>query len=91
MLEYNKSEKDNESQDAVIYGEVESVGCPELVIADAKEKGRLCQTGDGDGDDVSDVKTAKMIWTMRKEPTGSVFDGGGYLVLDRKGELISVW
>ena len=36
------------------------------------------------GDDVSDVKTSKMIWTMGKVSTGSVFDGGGGdLVLDR--------
>ena len=40
------------------------------------------------------MKTAKMIWTMGKIATGSVFDGGGDLVLDRdmlKGGLISVW
>ena len=95
VLEYKKIEKANESQDAVIYGEVESVRCPEFVIADAK--GRLCQTEVqlyNDGDDVTDVKTAKMIWTMGKVATGSVFDGGGDLVLDRdmlKRGLISVW
>ena len=96
VLEYKKIEKANESQDAVIYGEVESVRCPEFVIADAK--GRLCQTEVqlyNDGDDVPDVKTAKMIWTMGKIATGSVFDGGGGdLVLDRdmlKRGLISGW
>ena len=95
VLEYKKNEKANESQDAVIYGEVESVRCPEFVIADAK--GRLCQTEVQlyNGDDLPDVKTAKMIWTMGKVATGSVFDGGGGdLVLDRdmlKRGLISGW
>ena len=75
VLEYKESERANESQDAVIHGEVESVRCPQFVIAEAKERGRLCQT------EVQlhngDVKTAKRIWTMGKIPTGSVFDGGG--------------
>ena len=75
VLEYKESEKATESQDAVIYGEVESVRCPEMVFTEAKEMGRFCQT------EVQlhngDVKTAKMIWTMGKVPAGSVFDGGG--------------
>ena len=88
VLEYKKIEKANKSQDAVIHEEVESV------FAEAKEKRRLCQTGvqlhNGE------VKTPKMIWTMGKVPTGSVFDGGGDLVLDRQGDTLkrgicSVW
>ena len=86
VLEYKKSEKANESQDEVIHEEVESVRCPVLVFADVKEKRILCQT------EVQllngDVKTAKMIWTMGKVPTGSVFDGGGGLVLDRQGDIL---
>ena len=86
VLKYKKSEKANESQDEVIHEEVESVRCPVLVFADVKEKRRLCQT------EVhlhnGDVKTAKMIWTMGKVPTGSVFDGGGDLVLDRQGDIL---
>ena len=65
---------------------MESVRSPVLVFADVKEKRRLCQTevhlNNGD------VKTSKMIWTMGKVPTRSVFDGGGGLVLDRQGDIL---
>ena len=86
VLEIKKSKKATESQDAVIHQVVESVRCSDFVFAEAKEKRRLCQT------EVQllngDMKTAKMIWTMGKVPTGSVFDGGGGLVLDRQGDIL---
>ena len=105
LLEYEKTEENDETHDAVMHGEVESVihGVVEFVmcqdIANGDWKNQLkvkkkchfeVQFHNGNG------KPAKMTWTIEKVPNGRVFDGGGDWLLHRKGRrmkrgLLRVW
>ena len=82
LLEYEKTEENAETHDAVMHGEVEIVihwvvefvMCQDFANGDWKNQLKV-RNGNG--------KPAKMTWTIEKVPNGMVFDGGGDWLVHR--------